>query len=265
MGILPPRPLPLAENILASRRHKAALLGAFVALVAVGLGAGSWWLGGEAWHERKVWREGETGRVLSLKGKVVAESYVFVEMFYEYDLQVVFADVAGAQHAVNVKFGTTWNRVDDSKPAQLRYLPGDPDHPVLSYSVEAGFARWALPAMLAALGILMVFGAFHMPRANARTEAALREAAQDGEEVLYPLLTVTHYKSVWTVRYEASPGVKATSSGPEEPLIAVRDGQRYVVALRSPRGAKPVLIGAELLVFELGLAERAAIAERLKS
>jgi hypothetical protein len=264
MGILPPRPLKIAESHLAVRRRTARGLTVVVVLAGAGFSVGSWWFGREVLRERKVWREGQEGRVLSMSGQVNTESWVFIDMSYEYDLKVVYADVAGVQHAANVKFDTFWKQVDSSRPAGLRYLAADFDHPVLSYAIEAGFTRWVMPLLMGACALFMLVVGPTMPRFHARKEAALRLAAEDGEELLLPLVSATPFKKAWTVFYEPSPGVKVRDSLPEEPLIVVRDGKKYVVALRSPRGGKPVLMGAELLAFELGLAERNAIAERLR-
>src|SRR5258708_18540617 len=149
MSILPARPLRLAESVLSARRRKALLLAGLAALVGAGFWAGCFWLGSEVWRERKVWQRGEEGQLLSLKGKVRTSSKLGVDFFYDYDLDVVFADAAGARHSGKVEFGTTWKPVDTSRPASLRFLREDPAHPVLSYAIEAGFPRWPFPAVAA--------------------------------------------------------------------------------------------------------------------
>jgi hypothetical protein len=146
----------------------------------------------------------------------------------------------------------------------VRYLPADASHPVLSYAIDAGVARWGQPLLMAALVVLFLVGAVSSPRVQARAQAALRAVAEDGEELLHPLLSLRHYKHNWTARYETAPGVSATASGPDEPLIVVRDGRRHVLALRSMRTSAHVLVPADLAVFAFDAPTREAIAQRVR-
>ena len=265
MPILPSRPLPLAENVLSARRRKALLLSVLFVAFGGAFGAGTFWLARQAWRERVVWSRGSEGRLLKLGGKVETTSKLGLDLFYDYRLEVVYADASGATRPAKVEFETLWKPIDTSARASIRYLADDPGHPVLSWPIEAGAWRWGMPILIAALTLLFASAAIATPRVQARAAASLRAAAEDGEEVLYPVLSVGNYKGTWTVRYETSPGVKATASGPDAPLVVERDGRQHVVALRSPRGGPPVVVPADLALFAFDAATREAIASRLRS
>src|SRR5262249_29984958 len=153
--------------------------------------------------------------------------------------------------AAAVEFDTFWKPVDQGGGGELHYLPEDPQHPALSYSIDAGLYRWGLPILLCLMGLLMPAGGTLLPRQEGERAGLLREVAEDGEEVLYPLLRASSYRQTWTVVYETSPGAKATWSSSDEPLIALRDGKQHVVALRSPRSGTAVLMPKTLAVFDL--------------
>jgi hypothetical protein len=265
MGILPARPLLLAENVLSARRRKALLLSAVFIVFGCAAGAGTAWFARQAWRERVVWSRGAEGRLLKLGGKVETTSKLGIDFFYDYRLDLVYADASGVSRPAKVEFETVWKPIDTSAPASIRYLSEDPEHPVLSWPIQAGGFRWGLPLLLAAIALLFGCAAVATPRVQARAEAALRDAAQDGEEILYPLLSASSYKGNWTIRYETSPGVKATASGRDAPLIVEREGRQHVVALRSPRATSPVLVPADLAVFAFDLTTRQAILERIRA
>ena len=264
MGILPARPLPLAEKVLSVRRRKARILAAVFVVFGCACVAGAVWLSRVAAHERTVWLQGSEGRLLKLGGKVESRSELGVKIFYDYRLDVVYADAQGTERAAKVEFETLWKPVDTKSPASIRYLATDPSHPTLSWSIDAGGWRWGMPALIAGLALLFLFAAISSPRMQARAESSLRAAAEDGEEVLHPLLSVSSYKGNWTIKYETSPGVKKTASSRDAPLIVEREGRQHVLLLQSPRSSKPVLVPGDLSVFDFDMATREQIGQRVR-
>jgi hypothetical protein len=262
MGILPPRPLPLAEQVLTARRRKALLLAALFVAFGAGFGAGTGWFFREALRERTVWQNGEEGQLLELGGKVETTSKFGIEFFYDYHLDVVYASASGTPRSAKVEFGTVWKPIDDKAPARIRYLAADPEHPTLSWAIDAGLSRWGMPLLMAGLTLMFLLAAMSTPRLQARAQASLRAAAEDGEELLFPLLSVASHKGTWTVRYEPAPGTKATLSGPDAPLVVEHDGRKHVVTLRSPRATTVVLVPGDLAVFAFDAATRDEIWRR---
>jgi len=265
MDILPPRPLLLAENVLAARRRKARILSALFVLVGCAAGAGAFWSGKQAWRERVVWSRGAPGRLVQLGGKVQTTSKLGLKLFYDYRLDVVYADASGVSRPAKVEFETVWRPIDTDAPASIRYLSEDPAHPTLSWSIEAGGYRWGMPLLATGLVLLFFAAAISVPAVQARNESSLRAVAEDGEEVLFPVVSISSYKGTWTVRYESAPGIKASASGSDAPLVIEREGQKHVLALRSPRARAPVLVPADLGVFAFDLQVREAIVKRIRS
>lgn len=264
MEILPPRPLPLAESVLSARRRKARRLAAAFVALGCACGAGAFWFSHDAFRERAVWSQGDEGRLLKVGGQVKETSELGIKLFYDYRLDVVYADISGAQRKARVEFETIWKPVDTKAPASIRYLSADPEHPTLSWAIEAGGYRWGMPALIAGLALLFLFAAISTPRMQARTEDRLRAAAEDGEEVLFPVLSLHSYKGNWTVRYQPAPGTKATASIREPPLLVERLGRKHVLALRSPRGGAPALVPEDLSVFAFDAATLEQIRQRLR-
>jgi hypothetical protein len=238
MGILPERPLRVSETFLAARRRRLFILELAIALLSIGCAVAAVWLTSTAWRERVVWQTGVEGRVLGISGKLETTSKLGVTVFYDYRLDVTFAGAEGAQHAAHVEFETVWTPVDQRWPLSLRYLPADPSRPTLSWAIDAG--------------------GFESYRRQIGRERALREVALDGEEVLFPLLSVSRHRQTWTVRYERTPGFGVNAHEGAPPLTALRDGKQYLVGLRSPRGGDPVLLPEDLRVFEMSADDRAA-------
>jgi hypothetical protein len=115
-----------------------------------------------------------------------------------------------------------------------------------------------MPIMTWVLLAVLVLGAFESYRRQIGRERALREVALDGEEVLLPLLSMSRHRQNWTVRYERTPGSSVNAFEQAPPLIALRDGKQYLVALRSARGGDPVLLPEDLRLFEMSASDRAA-------
>jgi hypothetical protein len=254
----------LAETVLSARRRKARILASIFLVFGCACVAGAAWFSRLASHERAVWLQGSEGRLLKLGGKVETRSELGVKLFYDYRLDVVYADAEGTERATKVEFETVWKPVDTKAPASIRYLAADPAHPTLSWAIDAGGWRWGMPALMAALALLFLFAAISAPRMQARAEASLRAAAEDGEEVLHPLLSLSSYRGNWTVRYESAPGVKATASSRDAPLIVEREGRKHVVALHSPRSRAPVLVPEDLRLFDFDADTREQIGQRVR-
>jgi hypothetical protein len=258
MGILPERPLRVSEPFFAARRKRLLILELALALLSIGCAVAAVWLTRTAWRERVVWQTGVEGRLLSSSGKLLTTSKFGVTVFYDYRLDVAFADAKGLRHAAHVEFETLWTPVDQRSPLSLRYLPADPSRPTLSWAIDAGGWRWGMPIMTWVMLAVFVLGGFETYRRQMGRERALREVALDGEEVLFPLLSVSRYRQTWTVRYERTPGFSVNAHEPAPPLITLRDGKQYLVALRSPRGGDPVLLPEDLRMFEISATDRAA-------
>jgi hypothetical protein len=258
MGILPERPLRVSEPFFAARRRRLLFLELALALLSIGCAVAAVWLTRTAWGERVVWQTGVEGRILSFSGQLHTTSKLGVTVFYDYRLDVAFADAAGGRRAAHVEFETLWTPVDQRRPLSLRYLPGDPSRPTLSWAIDAGGWRWGMPILLWVMLAVFVLGGFESYRRQMGRERALREVALDGEEVLLPLLSVSRHRQTWTVRYERTPGFGVNAHEAAPPLTALRDGKQYLVALRSPRGGDPVLLPEDLRVFEMSAIDRAA-------
>jgi len=257
-GYCPSVRCALSEPFFAARRKRLLILELALALLSIGCAVAAVWLTRTAWRERVVWQTGMEGRLLSSSGQLHTTSKFGVTVFYDYRLDVAFADAAGARHAAHVEFETLWTPVDQRWPLSLRYLPADPSRPALSWAIDAGGWRWGMPIMIWVMLAVFVLAGLESYRRQIGREGALREVALDGEEVLLPLLSMSRHRQTWTVRYERTPGASVNAFEAAPPLIALRDGKQYLVALRSARGGDPVLLPEDLRVFEMSASDRAA-------
>ena len=258
MGILPPRPLRLDPIALTRRARRHVLMAGLILAVAAGMCAGCAWLGREILRERALWRSGVPGRVLSLRGKLQSTDF----LFNDYDLEVLWADAGGRQRSGKTSFLITGMKVDAQSVPGLRYDPADPSRIVLSWAGESGVPRAALPLLLGAFGLFLLFAfPFHL-REERRKLELLRLCAEDGEEVLPQLVGLTVYKGIWSIRYRMPDDLAVRkASAREAPLVLQRNGEQRLLGLRSPRAPERIYLAqADLKPFDFSDEERTRIA-----
>lgn len=266
MSLLPPRPLRLDERALRVRRLKKLALNAFVLAVGLAFCGGAVWFTRELLAERALWDRGTEGRVLQLSGKVQEHGKLGLTFFYDYQLDVRWADVQGQEHVGKTSFTRMFKAVPDRDPGlALRYDPSAPDQFVLSWAAKGGLARDGMPMMCAALGLLMLLGTVAMVRGERHRSETLRICAEDGEEFLCRVEKMWEYKRSHHVHYRLPDDGRLRKYVGDRPLVLVRDGVRHVLALRSPRAPDaPFLVDADLSSFELSRDERTRIFDALR-
>lgn len=265
MGILPARPLRIDEAELARRRRKVYLAVALFALFGGAMG----WSGvvqlREVREERALWGRGAEASGVSATGNAVAHEYVGVALYYEYVLEVDWADAAGTGHHAPVKFDTFWAAVDTGGAPSLRYDPQDPGRVVLSWQVQRPHARAGFIYLSIGAVALFAAAAWGTVRRDRQRAAAARLVAEDGEEVLVEILSAREYKGQWTVKARLDAGLSGaplefTHQDVAGPLRVLREGRPLALALRSPRAPdSPLLVAEDLKPFLFEEDERRTI------
>jgi len=262
--VLPPRPLRLDSRALGSRRLKKGLLALFVAVVGASFGIGSAIFTRQLLGERALWERGTGGKIVHLSGKVQEWQKLGLTIFYDYALEVSWADGQGQVHDGKTSFERMFKGVPDGETPELRYDPAAPDRFVLSWAARGGLPRNGMAILCGALGLLMLLGTLAMVRQEKRWVELLRICAEDGDEMLCRVEKAWQYKGVHTVQYRLPDDGRLRKYEGEQPLIVVRNGVQHLLALRSPRAPDaPFVIGADLRCFELSHDERARIGAAL--
>jgi len=240
-------------------------MGAFVVAV-FGLGMGALGISStrDIVREREVLSRGEKVQLVELGGKVEKSSYLGIDVFYEYKLDVAYLDAAGTRRKAKVEFGTFWKPIDEQVSPELRVLAADPEHPAISWAKDAGLTRFHWPVFGFGMLLLTVFGIPQMLRHARKRENALRACALESEEVLLPVVSTRRDRGAWIVHYEVSPGATAKHVDQESPLIVTRDGRQHVVTLRSTSDDRFVVPGS-LRGIELPDAARLEVIARAKA
>jgi hypothetical protein len=237
MAILPLRPLPLDEDYLRRVTRRSWRAFALFLVVSGGFSFGSVSFTRQCLEERALWARGTPGAVRSISGEVRKKSKFGVTLFYDYKLDVEYADARGDAHRGRSEFELVWTPLaGDVNAAQVRYDPAQPDRFVLSSPIEAGLPRWGLPILMGLLGALMIFALFENRRSHSKLLHGFALCAQDGEETLVPLRSAYTQKGSHYVTFQFPDRDKpVTAVLDQEPLVLTQDGVKHLVVLRSPR------------------------------
>jgi hypothetical protein len=266
MALLPPRPLRLDSRALARRRLRKLGLNALVAGVGLAFSVGAVFLTREVLGERALWDRGAEGRILRLSGKVEETQKLGLTFFYDYDLEVRWADAQGRERDGKTSFLRMFKAVAEGEAPALRYDPMTPDRIVLSWAAQGGLPRNGAAIVCGALGALMLVGAIAMVRTERQRMEALRVCAEDGEEVLCRVEKAWEYKGVHYVHYRLPDDDRLRKYEGAAPLLFVRDGVQEVLALRSPRAPDaPFLVEADLRSFDLSPEVRARVGNSFRT
>jgi len=266
MALLPPRPLRLDSRALAARRLKKMALNALVAGVGLAFSVGALFLTRELLGERALWDRGAEGRILRVSGKVEESQKLGLTFFYDYDLEVRWADGEGREREGKTSFLRMFKAVSEGEAPTLRYDPTAPDRIVLSWAAQGGLPRNGTAIVCGALGVLMLLGAIAMVRTERHRMQALRICAEDGEEVLCPVEKAWEYKGVHYVHYRLPDEGRLRKYEGDAPLLFHREGVQQVLALRSPRAPDaPFLVEADLRSFDLSQDERSRIGNAVRT
>lgn len=264
MAILPPRPLRLDARSLASRKLRKTALALFVAAVGGAFSVGAVFLTRQLLAERALWERGAGGRVVRLSGKLEKWQKLGLTFFYDYALEVSWADDQGRVHQGKSSFEWMFKGVPESDVPELRYDPAAPDRFVLSWAAQGGLPRDGMAILCAALGTLMTLGTIAMIRGERRWLELLRICAEDGDEILGRVEKAWQHKGVHYVRYRLPDDGRVRKHEGEQPLILLSGGVQHVLALRSPRAPdSPFVVAADLRCFELSEDERARVGKAL--
>jgi hypothetical protein len=249
MAILPSRPLLLDQAYLGRFTRRTWFSFALMLLLGVGCSFGSFIYTRECLEERALWAAGTPGRVRSISGEVEETGRLGVTLIYGYKLDVEYVDAQGDPHRGRSEFDLVWSPLrGDVTKADLRYDPMQPDRFVLSSPIEAGLPRWGMPLLTTALGLLMAFGLYENRRSHSRTLRGFTMAAEDGEEILAPLLSLQNVKGTFHIVFRM-PGLErpVKCAIDKAPLRVTRDRTPHVVVLRSPREPEAFAIVRETL------------------
>jgi hypothetical protein len=264
MAILPPRPLRLDARGLASRKLRRTALALFVGAVGAAFCAGTVFLTRQLLDERALWDRGTGGRVVRLSGKLEKWQKLGLTFFYDYALDVSWADDQGRVHEGKSSFEWMFKGVPESDTPELRYDPAAPDRFVLSWAAHGGLPRDGMAILCAALGALMLLGTIAMIRGERHWLELLRTCAEEGDEILCRVEKAWQHKGVHYVRYRLPDDGRLRKYQGEQPLTVLSEGAQHVLALRSPRAPdSPFLVAADLRCFELSQDERARIGKAL--
>lgn len=264
MGILPSRPLLLDPVALGRERRRALLLLLLVGGVGAGFAAGALIWTQQILEERALWDRGVEGTITSFSGQERQTSKLGVTLLYDYDIKVEYLDAEGNPHQGRSEFELFWSPLERERDATLRYDPADPERFVLSSAIDAGLPRWGLVIMCTVLGGFMLLGAVAAIRNHRRRQRWLALCADDGEEVVAEVVSMTEQQGNFTVKYSLPEGGKPRSDTlAVAPLIVEREGKPHVILLRSPRDPESrIVIGMDFSPFAIDPETQLSVLER---
>lgn len=236
-------------------------------MVGGGFATGCFFFTREVLEERSVWEHGVAGQIVNLSGEVTERSKLGITLFYEYELHVEYLDREGGTHRGKSEFDLLWSPLpEDSPDPTLRYDPQSPDRFVLSAPIEAGLSRWGMSILMGTLGALMLGALVPTFRNHQKKMRWIELCAEDGEEILAPLISATRVQGNITVKYslpDRSKPVDDVLTG--EPLILTLEGGPHLVVLRSPRDLEShLVIPVDLAPFTIAPETREEILKKAR-
>jgi hypothetical protein len=238
-SLLGPTPWRIDTKRLAKERRNARLLAAFFAV----FGLFMVWPVSEAtretWQDYRVWRSGAPGQVLDYSGNERTRGPLGIPVFNEYTLDVTYTDAQGQQHEGEAKFDRLFVGVDNEAGPEVRVDPADPSRFVLSWAVE--LPRWLSALVFLLMPLVIGLAAVGLLRTERRRRELVHLCAEDGQEQLLPLESVSEHKGTHKVSFMAG-DKKHTETLKRAPHLVERGGRQHVVVLRSPRAPGLLLV-----------------------
>jgi hypothetical protein len=254
MAYLPQPPYRLKPDYARSQLGKGALF----LVVMLGLGA---WLAGygvvllrDVLAEATVWHRGATATAAQVEGEVKTSRFVI----REYDLRVVYADEAGAEHEVKHEVTSLFEEADTAADPVVKYDPADRRRIAVSWTAQLSWGPVVWSMTMLCIGAVMVLGGLVTIATARRNVRSARACAAAGREVEVRVLTLAPIGRSQKLRlvYEAPATVTARAAKREvvldwPPILVGPPEARRALALVAPDAPNhPTFPRADLHPYE---------------